>query len=88
MESNQVDSLILIADDRGFFTANGLNVTIRNYPSGAAAVDGMMNGESDIATLQSSSLSEKPLNMRLSGHLPLSTASSRSILSGGVIAAS
>ena len=50
MESNQVDSLILIADDRGFFTANGLNVTIRNYPSGAAAVDGMMNGESDIAT--------------------------------------
>jgi NitT/TauT family transport system substrate-binding protein len=49
MEPNQVNSLIIIADNRGFFTANGLNVTIRNYPSGAAAVDGMMNGDSDIA---------------------------------------
>src|SRR4030042_3583533 len=50
MEPNQVNSLIIIADDQGFFTANGLNITIRNYPSGAAAVDGLTKGESDIAT--------------------------------------
>lgn len=50
MEPNQVNSLILIAEDRGYFTANGLNVTIRPYPSGAAAVEGMMDGGSDIAT--------------------------------------
>ena len=50
MEPNLVNSLIIVADDQGFFTENGLNVIIRNYPSGAAAVDGMMRGESDIAT--------------------------------------
>ncbi len=50
MESNQVNSLIIIADDQGYFAANGLNVTIKNYPSGAAAVNGMLTGGADIAT--------------------------------------
>jgi NitT/TauT family transport system substrate-binding protein len=50
MEPNQVNSLIIIADDQDFFTANGINVTIRNYPSGAAAMEGLTSGESNIAT--------------------------------------
>lgn len=50
MEPNQVNALIIIADDQGYFTANGLNVTIKYYPSGAAAVNGMLKGEADIAT--------------------------------------
>jgi ABC-type nitrate/sulfonate/bicarbonate transport system substrate-binding protein len=49
MEPNQVNSLIIIADDQGFFPAAGLNVTIKGYPSGAAAVNGMLAGEADIA---------------------------------------
>jgi ABC-type nitrate/sulfonate/bicarbonate transport system substrate-binding protein len=50
MEPNQVNALIYIADEEGYFTANGLNVTIRNYPSGAAATEGLLRGESEIAT--------------------------------------
>ena len=66
MEPNQVNSLIIIADERGYFTAKSLNVTIRNYPSGAAAVEGMIRGESDIATatefvLVSKALSQQPV---------------------------
>jgi len=50
MEPNQVNTLIYIADEEGFFVANGLNVTIRNYPSGAAATEGLLLGENEIAT--------------------------------------
>jgi NitT/TauT family transport system substrate-binding protein len=67
MEPNQVNSLIIIADDQGYFTDNGLNVTIRDYPSGAAAVEGLVRGESDIATstefvLVGRALSHQPLS--------------------------
>lgn len=61
MEPNLVNSLIIIAGDKGFFTGNGLNVTVRNYPSGAAAVDGMLKGESDIATATEFVLAGKAL---------------------------
>ena len=50
MEPNQVNALIYIADEQGYFAANGLNVTIRNYPSGAAATEGLLLGENEIAT--------------------------------------
>ena len=49
METTAVNSLILIADARGFFAANGLNVTIREYSSGLEATNGMLAGEVDLA---------------------------------------
>lgn len=43
-------ALIYIAEDRGFFTGNGLYVTISDdYVSGADALTGMENGEVDIS---------------------------------------
>lgn len=53
MDSSAVNSLIYIAEERKYFDANGLKITINNnYPSGAAAVEGMLKvkGEVDIAT--------------------------------------
>jgi ABC-type nitrate/sulfonate/bicarbonate transport system substrate-binding protein len=50
MEPSQVNTLIYIADEQGYFAANGLNVTIRDYPSGAAATEGLLRGENEIAT--------------------------------------
>lgn len=47
---SEVNSLILIAQEQGYFTGNGLNVTNKIYPSGVAALDGMFNHEVDIAT--------------------------------------
>ncbi len=44
------EGLIYIAEDQQFFAANGLNVSIKNYISGLAAVDGLLKGEVDIAT--------------------------------------
>jgi NitT/TauT family transport system substrate-binding protein len=38
-----------IAQDKGFFNENSLNVTIKDYDSGVAAVDGMLRGEIDLA---------------------------------------
>jgi NitT/TauT family transport system substrate-binding protein len=42
-------SLIYIADDRGYFAMNGLNVTIRGYDTGRANVDMMKKGDADIS---------------------------------------
>jgi NitT/TauT family transport system substrate-binding protein len=43
-------ALMYIAEDRGFFTGNGLYVTIMDdYVSGAEAIKGMENGEVDIS---------------------------------------
>lgn len=51
MESTAVNSLIYIAEDQKFFAANRLNVTINDsYSSGAAAAEGMLKGEVNIAT--------------------------------------
>jgi len=50
MESTAVNSLIYIAADRDYFSSNGLSVTIKDYASGLAAVNGMLRGEVDIAT--------------------------------------
>jgi len=44
-----MDAPIYIANEQGFFTANGLNVTIKNYATGAAANDALQNDEVDIA---------------------------------------
>ena len=47
---NEADTLLYIAYKKGFFISNGLEVTIKSYTSGAAAVNGMLNDEVDIAT--------------------------------------
>jgi ABC-type nitrate/sulfonate/bicarbonate transport system substrate-binding protein len=49
LEPNQANSLIYVADEKGYFAENGLTITLREYPSGAAAVDGMIAGEADVA---------------------------------------
>ncbi len=43
------NALIYVADDRGFFAANGLNVTIKNYDSGVTSIAAMVKGEADLA---------------------------------------
>jgi NitT/TauT family transport system substrate-binding protein len=40
---------IIIADEKQFFTENGLNVILEYYDSGLSAVSGMLNGEVDVA---------------------------------------
>ncbi len=47
---SEYNSLIYIANDQKYFSANGLDVTLKNYTSGAAATRAMLNGEVDIAT--------------------------------------
>ncbi len=43
-------SLIYIALDRGFFTANGIDVSIQEYEAGRPAADALLAGNVDIAT--------------------------------------
>ena len=42
-------ALLYVAEDQRFFSQNGLNITSRRYDSGVASLDGMLNGEADIA---------------------------------------
>ena len=43
-------ALVYIAEDRGYFEKNGLEVTIKDYGSGKAAADALIDGEADIST--------------------------------------
>lgn len=47
---SEVNSLIFIAQDMGYFTQNGLSVEHKIYPSGADAINGIYNGGSDFTT--------------------------------------
>lgn len=42
-------ALIYIADDRDFFAANGLNVIVRDYPTGTATTDALLADETELA---------------------------------------
>jgi NitT/TauT family transport system substrate-binding protein len=42
-------ALLTIAEDQRLLGHNGLNVTLRKYDTGVGALDGMLNGEADIA---------------------------------------
>ena len=42
-------ALIYIAEDEGFFSRNGLNVTLKDYDSTSAAIDGLLNNEVNIS---------------------------------------
>jgi ABC-type nitrate/sulfonate/bicarbonate transport system substrate-binding protein len=48
-EFSQVNTLLFIAQNMSYFSDNGLNVTIRSYISGAAALEAMVDGDVDIA---------------------------------------
>ncbi len=48
--SSEVNSLILIAEENGYFKANGIEITRDTYTSGAAAIGGMLKGEVDLVT--------------------------------------
>lgn len=45
----EVSALLWMAVDQRFFEENGLNLTLRRYDSGAASLDGVINGEADIS---------------------------------------
>ena len=47
---DEQETLIYVADERGFFTAKGLAVQLRPYDSGLAATDGMLKNDVDVAT--------------------------------------
>ncbi len=50
-------ALFWIAEDRHFFEKNGIDISLREYDSGAASLDGVVNGEADITV----GVSEFPL---------------------------
>jgi len=41
-------ALFWIAADQGFFNRHGLDITLRHFDSGAAALDSVMNGDADL----------------------------------------
>src|SRR5271157_3123295 len=45
----ETNSLIYIANSQNYFANNGLNVTFKNFTSGFAAMQGMLNGEVNLA---------------------------------------
>ena len=53
-------TLFWVAEEQNFFRQNGLNVTSRMYDTGAGALNGVLNGEADIAV----GTNEFPLTVR------------------------
>ncbi len=45
----EASGLLYIAEDQGYFTQNGLNVTLQDYDNGAATLDGLQRGDVDMA---------------------------------------
>jgi NitT/TauT family transport system substrate-binding protein len=46
----ETSTLIFIAEDQQFFIRNGLNISSRYYDTGLGSLNGVLNGEVDIAT--------------------------------------
>lgn len=46
-----LSGLIFVADKKGFFSDNGLNVEIKNYASGADAVDDLLNDKINLSLM-------------------------------------
>ena len=61
-QSLECDTLVHIAEDQNFFVKNGLNVTIRDYPSGMAAVNDLLIGKVDVAATAEFPLVGKAFN--------------------------
>lgn len=47
--SDESSALVYIAQEKGYFSQEGLNLTLVNYPNGAAAVRGLENRDVDLA---------------------------------------
>ncbi len=62
-----VFSLIYVSEDQGFFGANGLNVTLRDYDtSEASGINGMENDEVDISLSPESAIVREVLKGKIS----------------------
>lgn len=48
--AGETGALVYVAEDQGYFEENGLEVTIKDYGSGKAAADALIDGEADIST--------------------------------------
>ncbi|MFA4876427.1 MAG: ABC transporter substrate-binding protein [Methanoregula sp.] len=58
----EYSALIYIADDRHYFSDNGLDVTIKKYDAGLYAVNGLLAGETDMALATEYVLAGKSLD--------------------------
>jgi len=45
----EYSTLLWIAESQGYFVENGLDITMKDYPSGKAAADALLAGEADIS---------------------------------------
>jgi NitT/TauT family transport system substrate-binding protein len=45
----ETNALVYVAEDQGYFKKNGLNVTLKKYDSGGAAVPALLKNETDLA---------------------------------------
>ena len=43
------NALLYVAEEKKFFAGNGLNIVIKDYDSGVTAINGILNGQADIA---------------------------------------
>ncbi|MCX6690408.1 MAG: NrtA/SsuA/CpmA family ABC transporter substrate-binding protein [Methanoregula sp.] len=50
ISSPDISTLAFIAQEQGYFTENGLNVTIKQYDTGLSAVNALLKGETDLST--------------------------------------
>jgi NitT/TauT family transport system substrate-binding protein len=69
----EANALIYIAEERGFFTSNGIVVTMKEYPTKLQAFNGMLNGDVDNAVI-----SEYPVVVSAFGHKNISVIGSTS----------
>jgi len=48
--AGEAGALVYVAEDQGYFEENGLEVSIKDYESGKAAAEALIDGEADIST--------------------------------------
>jgi NitT/TauT family transport system substrate-binding protein len=58
---NETSSLIYVAQNQKYFADNGLNIIFKDYASGAAATQGMLNGTVNLAVAAEFVLAEEAL---------------------------
>jgi len=59
---NETESLIYVANDQKYFAANGIDITFKNYASGAAAAAGVLNGQVNVGVATEFIVAEEALN--------------------------
>ncbi len=47
--SARIDTLILVANELGYFSENGIDVTLIKFATGGSALNGILNGECNMA---------------------------------------